>query len=115
MLISRDLALRLDERAADLGKALHEVLGDLGLRGDRVAEEVHAAGADGRLAQSLVAFHQYLGHREDPDSVVWFADRARPARKAATFAGTNFALRPENSSAISASTASGGTTPVAPT
>ena len=55
-----DLALRLDEHAADARQAPGHVLGDLVLGRDGVPEVVGAPGEDGRLAQGDVAAHELL-------------------------------------------------------
>ena len=60
----RDLALALDEAAADLGQAPGQVLGQLRLRGDGVAGEEAYAAPDRGLAYGLVAFHEFLSHSQ---------------------------------------------------
>ena len=55
-----DLALRLQEGAADLRHTLRHISGDLGLGGDGIAEIVPAAGHDGGFSQGFVALHQDL-------------------------------------------------------
>ena len=52
-----DLALRLEEHAADLGHLFRHVGGDLRLGGDGVAEVVAAARPDGGLRDGFVALH----------------------------------------------------------
>ena len=54
----RDLALGLEEASSDLGHTGGHVLGDLGLRGDGVAEEEARAGANGGLSDRFAALHE---------------------------------------------------------
>ena len=57
-----DLALGLQEAAADLRHARGHVLGYLRLRGYRVAEEVAAAGADRGFSYGFAALHKSQCH-----------------------------------------------------
>ena len=50
--------MRLIPGEDDLIHALGQILEDLGLRGDGIAEEVTAAGTDSGFCQSFVAFHK---------------------------------------------------------
>ena len=59
----RDLTLGLDEHATDFGQLRRHVFRQLGLRGDRVAEERPAPGPDGCRPDDLVALHQRPRHR----------------------------------------------------
>ena len=52
-----DLRFSLKKDTAALGHLLGEILGKLGLRGDRVAKEALAACTDRGLGQRLIAFH----------------------------------------------------------
>ena len=56
----RQLALCLQEHAADLRHTLCHIGRDLCLRGDGIAEIMTAAGADGRFRNGFVALHQYF-------------------------------------------------------
>ena len=58
----RDLGFCLKEAAADLRQMLCEVLGDLILRGDRVAEKELTASPDRSLCNGLVAFPKFFLH-----------------------------------------------------
>ena len=104
-----DLALGLHERAADLGQALDEVLRHLGLRRDRDNRRSACSrrGSRPRPAPRCPSSRPSSSYsiparstgRPVPHATTGFAARpaSTPAWKAATLAGTNLALRPENS------------------
>ena len=58
----RHFGFGLQKHAADFGHPPGQVLGHFGLRCDRVAEIVGRAGANCRLGNRFIAFHQNLSH-----------------------------------------------------
>ena len=59
----RHLGLGLQEAAAHLRQVQRQILGNLVLRSDGIAEEVFTAGANGGLGNGLIAFPKFFLHR----------------------------------------------------